>query len=493
MARIIDLTTLAKTSIDSNDFFVISNTSSATSKKVNVASLFPSLVTAGTGGEDLWSSISNKNQLNFKGIKSGDTDLLTIATTSDNIVLTPLEAGIDLSKCNNVTSQFGSGVDFTGTITGTNAVTSGGTGLSNIVKGAMLYASAEDTIAATSAMSTNGQLLIGNATTGIPTLATLTGGTNVTITNTAGAISIASSLGAGSAILDLANYNLDLGTAFISADGATSQGLRVTGANAYIGTSGNYHNSDSLNIAGGGIRFGNDSDVNIYPNATTSTTAGKKIVLQGGASAGAAAGGVEINGGTASGTGAGGVITLTAGRDTSGSSDGTILFKTYTGGTPTNAMSIGAEGQDITIATGSIIQDGKGIYMRDSSYSDIHRHQVAPATTDDGTTAIAAESILTGLVRCTPTADRSKATDTASNLISGLFLTADNDSWDFSLINLATDGTSFITLTGGTDVNLVGSMIVAAQDSAEDAFSAGVARFRIRRSGSSTCEMYRIG
>ena len=42
---------------------------------------------------------------------------------------------------------------------------------------------------------------------------------------------------------------------------------------------------------------------------------------------------------------------------------------------------------------------------------------------------------------------------THSNLVS-LSLTADNDSFDFSLISLATDGTSDITLTGGTGVTL---------------------------------------
>ena len=104
MTKIIDLATLAKTSIDNNDYFVISNTSGATSKKVNAASIFPSLVTAGSSSENLWSSISNKNQLNFKGIKSGDTGLLTVTTVSDNIVLTALEAGIDLSKCIYTTS-----------------------------------------------------------------------------------------------------------------------------------------------------------------------------------------------------------------------------------------------------------------------------------------------------------------------------------------------------------------------------------------------------
>ena len=148
MARIVDLATLAKTSIDSNDFFVISNTSGA-SKKLNASGIFPSLVTAGTGSENLWSSITNKNQLNFKGIKSGDTGLLTVTTVSDNIVLTALEAGIDLSLCNNSTSSFLTGINFSkNRITGINLVSNGGTGLSRLAKGSILYASADNTLQA---------------------------------------------------------------------------------------------------------------------------------------------------------------------------------------------------------------------------------------------------------------------------------------------------------------------------------------------------------
>ena len=215
MSRITDLVTLAKTSVDSYDFLKIRNSVTNVEKKIATATLFPSMVTSGSSSEDLFVSVTNKNQLNFKGIKSGDTGLLTVATTSSNIVLTALEAGIDLSLCNNTTSEFLTGVDFTGTVTGECEVSNGGTGLDTIAKGAMLYANATDTIAATAAMSTNGQLLIGNATTGYPSVATLTAGTNVTITNTAGAISIAASLGTMSANLDmydgsLYTYNIDL-------------------------------------------------------------------------------------------------------------------------------------------------------------------------------------------------------------------------------------------------------------------------------------------
>ena len=127
------------------------------------------------------------------------------------------------------------------------------------------------------------------------------------------------------------------------------------------------------------------------------------------------------------------------------------------------------------------------------SAGGIIRHQGAEATTDDGTTVVSAANILTQIVKCTPTADRSKATDSAANLITGLGLTTDNDSFDFHFINLATDGTSAVTLTVGANVTLVGRMSIQAQDDAEDAVSEGVATFRVRRTSGTAVTIYRIG
>ena len=494
MAKLTDLGTLAKTNVVDADYLLVGNKTSGSSKKLTVASMFPAVSTAGTGSETLYNSatLTNKNQIVFKGLKSATTSNLTVTTTSSNLVLSLVEAGIDLSACDNTSSVFMTGVDFTKTITSQCPVISGGTGLSTIAKGAMLYASATDTIAATAAMSTNGQLLIGNATTGIPTVAALTAGDNMTITNAAGAITLTSSLSTITSILDMQDLNIDLGTAYISSDGSTNQGVRVTGANTYLGASGTYFNDDILNIGGGGIRFSDTAS--IKPGDPGSGVAGKSVTIESGPSSGtAAAGNLNLTGGTAAGTGQGGVVTITAGRDTSGSSDGTIILKTYTGGTATAAITIGAEGQDVTIDTGNIIMSSKGIFMRNSSYPDVIKYQGAPATTDDGTTAVSAANILTGIVECTPSADRSKATDTASNLISSLNLGSNGDSFDWSFINLTTDGADAVTLTAGTGVTLVGRMVIMAQDATEDAIAEGVARFRIRRTGASAVTMYRIG
>ena len=365
MAKITDLGTLAKTSVASTDFLLVTSSASGQSKKLTVESLFPAVSTAGSSSETLYNSatLTNKNQIAFKGIKSGDTGLLTVETTSSNLVLTVLEAGIDLSLCNNATSGFITGVDFSGTVTGECGVTNGGTGLSTVAKGSVLYASNTDTIAASTAMSTNGQLLIGNATNGYPSVATLTAGSGITITNGAGSITLAATITNAEANIDMRNaadsttYNIDLvgGTAFISGDGS-AEGLTVDNdGKVFIGQSTpTAAFADSLNIKGG-IRFTNTDAPTIKPTATTSSTAGQAVTIEGGSSAGAAAGALNLKGGTASGNGAGGDVVICAGRDTSGSSDGTVQLKTYTGGTETAGLTVAAEGQNVTVDTGNLV------------------------------------------------------------------------------------------------------------------------------------------
>tara|TARA_R110002020_G_scaffold147506_3_gene322897 strand:- start:2954 stop:4450 length:1497 start_codon:yes stop_codon:yes gene_type:complete len=493
--NIYDLITLAKNSVDANDFLELANSSTKQYKKISVSTLFPSLSTSGTSSEALFVSTTNKNQLNFKGIKSGDTGLLTVATTSNNIVLTALEAGIDLSLCDNTTSEFSTGVDFTGTITGENAVANGGTGLSTIAKGAMLYANAADSIAATSALSTNGQILIGNATTGFPSVAGITGGTNMTVSAGAGTITLDANQTNAEANFDLRNaagdttYNIDThaGDGWIAGDG-TDGGLTVDASDrVYIGATGTKVFSEILTLAGN-LRF--TGAATIKNTAVTSSATGTALTIESGGSADGNSGHLNLTSGTASGTGTGGSVIITAGK---GATDGDIQLKTYTGSTATAAVTIGAEGQDVTVNTGDVIMSTGNVYMRNSSNPDVIKYQGTPANTDDGTAVVSAANILTGIVTCTPTADRSKATDTAANLISGLSLTADQDAFDFSLINLTTDGQDNVTLTGGTDVSLVGNMVIHAQDAADDAVSIGVGRFRIRRTASDAVTMYRIG
>ena len=369
-----NLQTLAKTSIDSvYDYFAIYNTSNSSSKKVLATSLFPTMSTTGTGGQDLFVSVTNKNQLNFKGIKSADTTKLTATTDTNNILLTLVESGIDLSSCDNTKSNFLTSMDFTGNVTGQVPVVNGGTGLEAIVKGAVLYSSATDTIAATSAMSTNGQLLVGNASTGIPGLATLTAGSGISITNGAGSISIAATFSNAAANIDLydgsaTTYNIDTnnGAGWISGDG-TDEGIAVDSTGkVFVGQSTpTAAFAESLNIKGS-IRFTNDTAPTIKPTATTSDSAGQVLTIEGGSSASGSAGDLKLYGGSsASGGGNGGNVDIYGGNEAGGTA-GSIRSYVYNGsGSAVAATTINGSSTapDLEIHEGNlkITTAGKGI------------------------------------------------------------------------------------------------------------------------------------
>jgi|TARA_R110001583_G_scaffold26456_1_gene95161 hypothetical protein len=494
--ELLNLTTLAKTSVDNYHYLQLSNSTSRIDTKISMASLFPSMATTGSSSESLWISVTNKNQLNFKGLQSADVTKMTVTTGSNNLILTLLEAGIDLNTCNNANAGFLKSIDFTNAVVGQNSVINGGTGLSTIPKGAVLYASANDTLAATAA-PINGQVLIGNASTGIPAWNTLTAGTNITTTETAGVITLAAGLATLTADLDCATHDINLNTAagasWISGNG-NKEGVTVdANGKVFIGEdTPTVAFDDSLNIEGG-IRFTNTAAPTIKPTATTGSNVGMAVTIESGSSVSGAAGNLNLTGGTSSTAGAGGSVIITGGQDTGSTNNGTIQLKTYTGGSAVAAVTVGSEGQDVTVNTGDVIMSTGNVYMRNSSNPDVIKYQGTQATTDDGTAVISAANILTGIVQCTPTADRSKATDTSANLISGLSLLVNGDSFDFSVISLATNGTSHITITGGTDVVLVGCMVVSAQDLAEDAFTSGVGRFRVTRTSGTVATIFRIG
>jgi len=507
MAEITTLSTLAKASVATTDYLLVANSSTKAAKKFQLQSLFPAVSTAGTSSETLYNSatLTNKNQIVFKGIKSGDTGLLTVATDTSNLVLTVLEAGIDLSLCNNATSGFVTGVDFTGSVTGECAVANGGTGLSTITKGSVLYASADNVIASATP-SANAQILVHNSTTGIPAWASIDAGTNLALDATvAGVLTLNATLSSLAANLDTGSYNIDLNTNYISDDGS-DRGLYVhTNGKVILNDSGSTlttgEATGQLNVQGStstAITIGNtaayQSNYDIVGTNSASGTNGADLRIYAATAGGGnmTGGDLELFAGAGTGSGAGGSLKLSAGDAASGT-PGSINFHTYdAGGSTKNAVTIDSS-QDVSVVLGNLFVSAKPIYARATATPSIITYQGAPATTDDGTTAISAANILTGIVQCTPTSGRSKATDTASNLVSGLSLTADGDSFDFSIINLTSSSGVDVTITGGTGVTLVGMMKVFAQDDVANAVSVGVGRFRIRRTGATAVTMYRIG
>jgi hypothetical protein len=416
MINFSSLPTLVKTDVSGSHYLLVEDKSSSFDSKISIETLFANLVTLGTSSEQLYASITNKNQLNFKGIKSATASLLTVTTVDNNIVLTPLPAGIDLNVCNNANSGFLKSIDFSETIDGVNAVVNGGTGLAAIAKGAMLYANATDTIAATAAMSTNGQLLIGNATSGIPTLATLTAGTGITITNSPGAITLNATIANAAANINLddgsgTTYNIDTnnGEGWLSGNG-TDEGITVddTGK-VFIGQATPTAVFDeTLNIKGG-IRFTNDSAPTIKPSETISSNAGQSLTIEGGSSAAGNAGNLLLKAGTASGSADGGNILLYGGDEggagITGSiknyvyngSRGVVQALTITGGSATPNVTVNAGNLEITAATKGIVHTGSGTVSQDENKSQaVTIHSTSGIITlDSAALAAAAETEFT--------------------------------------------------------------------------------------------------
>ena len=334
MAEVKNFPILAKTSVTSNDYLPVTG-----QRKLQVQSLFPSLATTGVGGQSIYINVTNANQLNFKGLKSATTGMLSIATNANNIDFSVLPAGIDLSLCDNTTSLFLSSVDLASDVGVTVLpVTNGGTGLSTIAKGAILYASNNDVIAGTSAL-TNGQLLIGNTGTGVPSIATLTAGTNMTVTNGAGTITLAANLSTLTAALDCDIYNINLnaaaGASWVSGDG-TAEGIHVdANGRVFIGDSlpSLPSLSGQLTLGGSGsdaLRIGNTSSygnrrVKMVDN--TAAAGGAQLTIEGadGGTGNQLGGNIIIEAGSGSGSGTGGTLKLLGGN-TGGGNPGEVII-----------------------------------------------------------------------------------------------------------------------------------------------------------------------
>ena len=341
MAEITSLTSILKGGLDLNDYFVVANKNTKRARKLSAKSMFPALVTSGTGGESLWTSITNGKQIKLKGLKSGDTGLLTVTTTDDNLVLTVLEAGIDLSLCNNTTSAFLTNVDLS-TATNTLGVVRGGTGLTTISKGSILYGSATDTISTLQFVS-NGQILIGNATTGTPQLGTIqSSDSSITVTNSAGGIDLkAAATSSLASTLDTSTYNINLnnsaGTSFISGDG-TNEGVTIDDSGRVFvgdGTPTVPTMDSQLTLGGSTTKALVIGNTNAYKAHTiefkeaSGTTAGLAGTIKGAqaGSGGAAGGSLTIAGGASVGANAGGHLYLDGGDyDSTGSASGGSVY-----------------------------------------------------------------------------------------------------------------------------------------------------------------------
>jgi hypothetical protein len=318
MPTISSLSTIAKTSLGANDYLLTANGVADTNYKLLAEDLFPTVNTLGTSSEALFISITNKNSLNFKGIKSL-SNLISVATVSNNIELNFDQTLIDLDLCDNSTSGFLSTVDLTTDVTGTLPVANGGTGATTFTANSLLLGNGTSAVASLG-VGTNGQLVIGR--TGLsPVVANLTAGTNVTITNGSGTITIAASLTTLTAALNAATYNI-YGFSWLSGDG-NNEGIAVdSSGRVFVGstTPTAFYDQDlnvqnGISLRGSGTQYIKLTSVatasDFYITGGTSTSSGSNggdlYLLAGDGGAAADGGNVFIRGGVP-GSGTAGLV-----------------------------------------------------------------------------------------------------------------------------------------------------------------------------------------
>jgi hypothetical protein len=363
------LTLIAKTSLSTTHYLPLADGTSA-NYKLLIQDLFPALNTLGAASEALFVSVTNKNTLNFKGIKSFDA-LLTVATVSNNIVLQVNENSIDLSNCDNSTSLFVTGpVSLTSGISGTLPVANGGTGLTTLTSNSLFIGNGTSALTALG-VATNGQIPIGR--TGLsPVLATLTAGTNVTVTNASGAITIAASLTTLTANLNGAGYNI-YGLGWLSGDGQ-NEGIAINAAGkVFIGSSlpTAFYNYD-LNVNNGiglngsiiqYISMGSSatpSTLLMQGATTTSASTGGSLILIAGTGTAIANGGIAyLSGGDSAGSFGGGGVVLTGGATATGTGGNISLNAGTTSGAGT--------GGNISLNPGTTVGGTGGIVVHNAS------------------------------------------------------------------------------------------------------------------------------
>ena len=385
--RISDLPIKSKSSTDANDKLVVQNAKSKQSSSFNLQDLFPVLQDGSTtsGSKVLGTALgtstptalfvgggfgnsvtgNDPNTLIFKGIRSADTVLeiknetLSADPSRTNLVLDFRPDLLDLNTCDNTTSGFLKQATLSNTahVTGTLAVANGGTNATSFPDKAVIITqdSGTDTLSGV-AMSTSGQLLIGGASG--PAVGTLTAGSNITITNSDGGITIASSLGSIAGTLNMNNNNLQIGTGFITNDGG-AEGIKLDATGkVFIGSSAptDYFTSD-LNV-NSSISLG-PSDGSTAQSITmkTCTSGSSPSLTIGGASAsgtGNAGGKVTVVAGSGDSNGNGGNLELSGGLRAGSGTDGSVVVKTGASGTLASALTVD-NNQDVTVNAGSLI------------------------------------------------------------------------------------------------------------------------------------------
>lgn len=178
MAKVEDFPVITKANVTSNHVLYLVNQLSDTDHKFVLNTIFPTISNVGSAGQAIHNGLTNISQFNLRKLAAASTSsgALTATTHSDgHLLITLVEASLDLNNCNNSTSGFLSTVNLASNVGSTVLpVANGGTGLATITANSVLIGNGTSNVS-TVDMSTKGHLLVGDGS-GSPT--TLAVGTN---------------------------------------------------------------------------------------------------------------------------------------------------------------------------------------------------------------------------------------------------------------------------------------------------------------------------
>lgn len=216
-------------------------------------------------------------------------------------------------------------------------------------------------------------------------------------------------------------------------------------------------------------------------------TQGGAVAIVGGVSStsGNAGGAGSVTGGAPGATGVGGAASVVAAAGGTTSGTGGQANLTAGAGTAGNA-----DGGNAVVTAGAANGTGKPGVIR--QVGQVFRKQVAPAVMTTAATMLAAD-MATGIISATPTATGATVAYTlpTGTLMESIGNLSNDDSFDWSIHNLAAAAADTITITAGSGHTVLGSMLVASNHATTSAYSA--AKFRTRKTATNTFVTYRIG
>lgn len=363
--------------------------------------------------------------------------------------------------------------------TGAGGATSGASGAFIMATGTTTAesASASGAITVQSGLGSNSTGSTAGGASGAVIVRSQAGGTAATGTGGAGG-SVSVTTGAGGAASG--NGTGGVGGANVSTAGA---GGAAAGTGAAVGGVGG---ANTVTAGAGGAAAG-----------TSAAGAGGAASLVSGA------GGAKTGTGTANG-GAGGALAITggAGGATASTSPGTggagatVTITAGSGGAASAGTANGGAAGNIVLTpgTGGTSAGGTaGLNGVIRNTGVIVRTQATPSTPTTAATLTAA-NLLIGILTATPTATGATVAYTlplgSAMDLAGTF--SNNDSFDWSITNLAAAAADTITITANTAHTIVGNPIVQSSHVTTGGITGNSAVFRSRRTAQDTWVTYRI-